>query len=173
MMYAFDADEEMSQLADPSTSQARTPAKKESTKKREAFFSSFASRAASVLPPPSKDRPIPMALMLTGGIRSRKGCVDALQSTKVDLVGIARAAVMKPRLPSEFLDGGIPDEDERTKVPVPELAEQPPWILRGSALKLVGAGWTTLYHCSQMGRLIQGKKITGKEGAWEVLKGLA
>lgn len=111
--------------------------------------------------------------MLTGGLRSRQGCVDALESTKVSLVGIARASALAPRLPLAFLDSTIPDDDERTKVPVPREAEHPPWVLNALPLKLVGAGWTTLYHASQMGRLIQGKSITGKEGALEVLKGLA
>ena len=59
------------------------------------YFLSFAKRARL-----QTDKP----LMLTGGFKTRQQAVDALASGATDIVGLARAMVLAPRLPDTWLE---------------------------------------------------------------------
>ena len=72
------------------------PARKESARRREAYFLEFASR----LRPAAS-----MAFMVTGGFRSHKGMEEALKSGDLDVVGIARPFCTEPDLPNLLLAG--------------------------------------------------------------------
>ena len=66
------------------------------------YFLEFASRAKGVTDVP---------IMLTGGFQRREQAVDAVTSGAVDLVSLARAMVLNPRLAEAWLteDGGDPE----------------------------------------------------------------
>lgn len=82
-----------------------------------------------------------MVLIVTGGLRTRKGMADAIQQGQVDCVGIARPACVYPDLPRTILDESIPDDDERSS--------PPKYIVKGSSfvgllpLQLAAPGWGT------------------------------
>jgi len=67
---------------------------RDSTKKREAFFLDFAEKVKKVSTVP---------LAVTGGFRSRKGMDQAIQSNATDMVGMARAMILMPDLPTKVL----------------------------------------------------------------------
>lgn len=69
---------------------------KESTRQREAYFLEFAERARQRTDVP---------LMVTGGFRSRRGMVAALESGAMDIVGLARPLAVDPELPRKVLNG--------------------------------------------------------------------
>ena len=181
MMHDFNADDEMAKLSSNSTTAGRPPVK-ESTRNREAFFAGFAKRAKSALPSKlvNGESNAQMALILTGGLRSRSGCVNAIESAHVDLCGIARASALDPALPRAFMDPSIPDDHidpshspgRSSIVPSPKTAEKPPGVLSMLPLKLMGAGWTTVYHALQMARIVHGKQPDPDAGSWELVKGL-
>ena len=66
------------------------------------YFLEFARRAKSVTSVP---------VMATGGFKKRQQAVDAVASGAVDMVGLARAMVLNPRLADVWLskEGGDPD----------------------------------------------------------------
>ena len=68
----------------------------------EPYFLRFARRAKGVTDVP---------LMLTGGFKRREQAVDAVVSGAVDMVSMARAMVLDPRLPEAWLteEGGDPE----------------------------------------------------------------
>jgi 2,4-dienoyl-CoA reductase-like NADH-dependent reductase (Old Yellow Enzyme family) len=68
--------------------------KRESTKRREAYFLQFAEEAANVAKAP---------LMVTGGFRSRLAMDEALSSGAADLIGIARPLCVDPDIPRKLL----------------------------------------------------------------------
>lgn len=68
--------------------------KKESTKKREAYFLDYCEKLRSVTPAP---------LMLTGGFRSKTGMEEALESKACDMIGVARALAIDPEFPNKLL----------------------------------------------------------------------
>lgn len=172
MMHNFNADEEVTKLAAPGDGNAAaSPPVRESTRKREAFFADFASRAATVLPETPKGA-APMALMITGGLRSRVGCVQAIEQSCVALCGIGRASVLDFRLPLRFLDAAVPDDDPKLRIASPAVTEKPPGLMSLLPLKLAGAGWTTLYHATQMARVANGKDPDVGAGSVELLLGL-
>lgn len=88
----------------------------------------------------------------------------------MDMCGIGRASALVPDLPRRFTDEFVSEED--AAVPAPDMAQQPPGLLKLVPLKLVGAGWTTLYHAAQMGRIVKGMKADPSIGGWNLLKGL-
>jgi len=69
---------------------------------RAAYFLDFARQAKKVTKVP---------LMLTGGFKRRDQAVDAVVSGAADMVGVARAMVLNPRLAEEWLteQGGDPE----------------------------------------------------------------
>jgi 2,4-dienoyl-CoA reductase-like NADH-dependent reductase (Old Yellow Enzyme family) len=71
--------------------------KKESTKKREAFFIEFAER---IRPHLTKAK-----LCVTGGFRSLEGMTRAVQERSTDLIGLARPLTAEPRLCADLIAG--------------------------------------------------------------------
>lgn len=71
--------------------------KRESTKKREAFFIEFAEK---ITPSLSKTR-----TYITGGFKTASAMVDALNI--VDGVGLARAVCLEPELPKQIINGEV------------------------------------------------------------------
>lgn len=67
---------------------------KDSTRKREAYFLSFAEKVRKEVSAP---------LMVTGGFRSGLGMNDALLSNAVDIIGLARPLAIDPELPNKLL----------------------------------------------------------------------
>ncbi len=66
------------------------------------YFIDFARRARARTNTP---------LMLTGGFKTREQAADAVASGTIDVVGLARAMVLDPRLPETWLTGGGRDPD--------------------------------------------------------------
>jgi 2,4-dienoyl-CoA reductase-like NADH-dependent reductase (Old Yellow Enzyme family) len=106
--------------------------KSERTLAREAFFIDFAIQIRTRFPD--------LVLMVTGGIRSRRGAEAVVQSKAGDLVGIGRPAAVNPKFPQLLLDKSVPDEEAQlvlAKVPLPG------WI-KFLDLKALGAGAETV-----------------------------
>ncbi|KAF1835223.1 FMN-linked oxidoreductase [Decorospora gaudefroyi] len=72
--------------------------KRESTKKREAFFLEFAEKITPAL--------TQTKTYVTGGLKSVPAMLDAL-STAVDGVGLARPVCLEPELPRQILAGAV------------------------------------------------------------------
>lgn len=70
--------------------------KRESTRRREAFFFEYAEKMREA---------VDLPLMLTGGFRSAAAMADALASGAIDLVGIARPLALEPDLAGKLLSG--------------------------------------------------------------------
>ncbi|MGI9325779.1 MAG: hypothetical protein ACR2PZ_11215 [Pseudomonadales bacterium] len=66
------------------------------------YFLDFARRARATTNTP---------LMLTGGFKTREQAADAVASGAIDVVGLARAMVLDPRLPKTWLTDGGHDPD--------------------------------------------------------------
>ena len=66
------------------------------------YFLDFARRAKEITNVP---------LMLTGGFKTREQAVDALLSDAIDMVGLARAMVLNPRLADVWLNEEVGDPD--------------------------------------------------------------
>ena len=77
-------------------SAAMVTGQRASTRAREAYFLDFAERFAKELAVP---------LMLSGGFRTRRGMIDALDGGAVDVIGLARPIAHEPDLPRRLLDG--------------------------------------------------------------------
>ncbi|GAA5926703.1 hypothetical protein JCM3775_007015 [Rhodotorula graminis] len=84
--------------------------KKESTKKREAYFVEF----AEAVKPSLKSA----TLCVTGGFRSRRAMEEAIKSGATDLVGLARPLTAEPYLIRDMLDGKT-DAARDNKFPAP------------------------------------------------------
>ncbi|MDQ0206623.1 NADH:flavin oxidoreductase/NADH oxidase family protein [Alkalicoccobacillus murimartini] len=69
---------------------------KESTKKREAYFIDYASKAKELIPTP---------LVVTGGFRTEVGMTEAIESGAVDMIGIAKPLALVPDLPNRIFQG--------------------------------------------------------------------
>jgi len=74
-------------------------AKKESTKKREAYFLDFAKQVRKISPIP---------LMITGGFRSIDFCNEVLSAGECDLIGMGRPFINNIAAIPRFLKGDIP-----------------------------------------------------------------
>lgn len=81
-------------------------AKRESTRRREAYFLEYAARIREVTGTP---------LMLTGGFRTRQAMDEALQSGAVDVIGLARPLALDPDLPRKLLSGEADRSDATDK----------------------------------------------------------
>lgn len=84
-------------------SPAMMGAAKRSTKEREAYFLAFAEKVRRVSSVP---------LCVTGGFLTPEGMASAISSGATDLIGLARALAIDPKLPSKIMDG----EAARSKV---------------------------------------------------------
>lgn len=111
------------------------PSLKASTRRREAYFLSYAERVRAELPE--------LPLMLTGGFRSAGGMVDAVESGAVDLVGLGRPLTVQPDFPAELLAGRA---DESVVSP------------RRSGIRLLDSLTELTYYSVQMWRMAKGKE---------------
>lgn len=112
--------------------QAPVEVKSERTAAREAFFLEFAKTV--------RQRHPDLILMLTGGFRTRAGCVAAIEDGACDLVGIGRPAAIEPTLPVRLLDESVEDE----KAGLPLIKVPTPWYAKFLPRNLVGAGAETV-----------------------------
>ncbi|HEY6880301.1 MAG TPA: NADH:flavin oxidoreductase/NADH oxidase family protein [Polyangiales bacterium] len=111
-----------------------TREQRQSTREREAYFFEYAAkvRARSAV-----------ALMLTGGFRSRTGMEQALASGAVDVIGLARPLVVEP----EFGQRLLSDPDARVEVPV-----------RSSGIRQLDGALETIWHSRQLERIGNGQQ---------------
>ncbi|NBC23335.1 MAG: NADH:flavin oxidoreductase [Gammaproteobacteria bacterium] len=70
--------------------------RRESTRRREAFFLEYAARMRERVKAP---------LAVTGGFRTRQAMADALAKGEVDVVGLARPLCTEPGLPRRLIEG--------------------------------------------------------------------
>jgi len=70
--------------------------RRESTKRREAFFLEYAARMRERIGTP---------LAVTGGFRTRRAMEEALANDEVDVIGLARPLCTEPDLPRRLIDG--------------------------------------------------------------------
>ncbi|KAJ5387012.1 Aldolase-type TIM barrel [Penicillium cosmopolitanum] len=123
---------------------AEIPVKSERTAAREAFFLEFAKTV--------RGRHPDLILMLTGGFRTRAGCVAAIEDGACDLVGIGRPAAVEPAFPLLLLDESVKDE----KAVLPLIKVPPPWYAKFLPRNLIGAGAETTYYAAQIQRFARG-----------------
>lgn len=117
----------------------KVPMKKESTRIRECFFADFAEKVQAL----EADVPI----QLSGGYRSRVGMADAIESGSTHLIGLGRAAVIEPDLPSKILLNERISDEEAIALP---HQIQGLWLARMMPAKLVGAGLPIQYFYYNM-----------------------
>ncbi|MER6972803.1 NADH:flavin oxidoreductase/NADH oxidase family protein [Nocardioides sp. NPDC000445] len=111
------------------------PSLKASTRRREAYFLSYAERVRAELPA--------LPLMLTGGFRTAGGMVDAVESGAVDLVGLGRPLTVQPDFPAQLLAGRA---DESVVNP------------RRSGIRMLDSLTELTYYSVQMWRMAKGKE---------------
>lgn len=128
----------------PATTTSKPSAR---TAQRESFFLDFAQTVRETFPS--------VALMVTGGFRTRFGMEEAVKSGNCDLVGIGRPAAVLPALPKEIiLNEKVEDVDANLTlkpVEVPRLVSMIP-------VKQMGAGVTSQYYSSQIQRMGRGEQ---------------
>lgn len=111
------------------------PVKSERTAAREAFFIEFAKTV--------RERHPELILMLTGGFRTRAGCVAAIEDGACDLVGIGRPAAIEPAFPLLLLDEDV--KDEKAVMPLEKVPV--PWYAGFLPRNLIGAGAESVSFC--------------------------
>jgi 2,4-dienoyl-CoA reductase-like NADH-dependent reductase (Old Yellow Enzyme family) len=130
-------------MAEPTV--ASTPPSRDAarTSARESFFLEFAHTVREAFPE--------LALMVTGGFRTRVGMEAALNSGACDLIGIARPAAVLPSLPKDIIlnTEKLPAEEAEVSLAPLRL----PWLFRHLLAKQVGAGFQTKYYASQIQRM--------------------
>lgn len=82
--------------------------RKKSTEKREAYFLEYIEKARTLTNTP---------LMLTGGFRSVAVMEKALESNKLDIIGLARPFCLYPELANQIFDGTVKQFD----APIPRI----------------------------------------------------
>lgn len=120
---------------------------KESTKKREAYFSDFIVKARKATKTP---------LMLTGGFRSVAAMEEALKNDELDIIGLARPFARNVNVANEFLNGKI------QSFPVPKIKTGIKAIDKKGFLD-------TLWHTYQLVRIGNGKNPNSNTSAWYIL----
>lgn len=83
---------------DRATVREETPAKRETTRKREAYFLDYAEAIRKVCQFP---------MMVTGGFRTRAVMEDALASGSTDVIGLGRPLCTDPDTPRDLMEGRI------------------------------------------------------------------
>ncbi|KAI7766405.1 hypothetical protein LZL87_013675 [Fusarium oxysporum] len=109
--------------------------KKESTKAREAFFLDFATAIRDQFPG--------LPLLVTGGFRSRKVIEDALASGSLDIVGLARPAMLDPSVPTNTLLNKSKKDNEARAI---AISIPTPWLLKKIGNYVIGAGYETAWY---------------------------
>ncbi|OZM55941.1 NADH oxidase [Lottiidibacillus patelloidae] len=124
--------------------------KKESTKKREAYFLHYAEKVRTLINTP---------LVVTGGFRTVSAMNEAIECGAVDMIGIARPFTLIPDLPNKVFNGTYePLQDKPIKTGLSLIDNNLPIIEMGwygQQLKRMGQGkapkpnlspWSTLLH---------------------------
>ncbi|MDX1669796.1 MAG: NADH:flavin oxidoreductase/NADH oxidase family protein [Limnobacter sp.] len=124
-----------------------TGSKKESTKKREAYFLDFAEKVRETLK---------MPLMLTGGFRSVGGMKEALNSGAVDLIGLARSVAIEPDSPNRLLS------DQEPRYPVKPLITGIKGVDKSGLLEIQ-------WYTRQIKRMAKGRDPVPNEHPWIML----
>ena len=158
-----------------------TSTPKEQKPTRQAFFTRFSQHAIKTLSSASDISTRPL-ILLTGGLRTPALLTTALALNHADLVGIGRAAIRSPDIPTilkskvvsshasvaERAPTSTPDDWEAPFTCEPELKDPPypplnwVWNLLMS-VKLVGAGADMAWHTLAM-RAIASLPMTGSDG---------
>ena len=112
--------------------------RKESTKKREAYFIDYVEKARKVTKVP---------LMLTGGFRTASGMENAIASGELDIVGVARPFAVFPNFANDLFSGNRSDFSVRIKK---------------AGVKAIDSAMNIIWYEAQIKRLGKGKtpKIT-------------
>jgi 2,4-dienoyl-CoA reductase-like NADH-dependent reductase (Old Yellow Enzyme family) len=118
---------------------------RESTKKREAYFSDFIVKARKVTNTP---------LMLTGGFRTMEAMEEALENNELDIIGMARPFARNINVANDFLEGKITEH-------------QVPLIKVGIQLIDKKGFLDTKWHTEQLIRIGHGKKPNLKMSGWK------
>ncbi|SPJ93228.1 related to NADH oxidase [Fusarium torulosum] len=112
-----------------------TRVKQESTTAREAFFLDFAKAIRNEFPN--------LPLLVTGGFRSRKVMEGALSGNALDIVGMARPAVLNASAASNTLLDMRKKDDEARAIAV---SVPTPWLLKKIGNYVIGAGYETAWY---------------------------
>ncbi|KAH7110744.1 NADH:flavin oxidoreductase/NADH oxidase [Dactylonectria macrodidyma] len=121
-----------------------TSAKKVTVKDRtrEAFFLEFARAIRKQVPG--------LPLVVTGGFRSRKVMEAALDDDALDLIGIARPAILNPSVPKNtILNTAVEEKDAKAYARLIE----PHWLLKKIGNVVIGAGAETLWYAKQIAKM--------------------
>ncbi|KXS10404.1 FMN-linked oxidoreductase [Gonapodya prolifera JEL478] len=113
--------------------------KKESTKKREAYFLDFASEARKTVKK--------MPLMITGGFRTRSVMAEAIRSGDADLIGLGRPVCLHPEIAVALLSNPY----KTFTVPSPKID----WDQVRTETPMIGNG-ESLWYSAQIHRLADG-----------------
>lgn len=120
---------------------------KESTRRREAYFLEFAQRIREKIAVP---------LVVTGGFRTVKGMVAAVEKNEIDMVGLARPLAVDPYLPLKIMAGenytspiksiktGIRMIDDMAMLELTWYEQQLKRISKGKPPKIDKSIWTTM-----------------------------
>ncbi|KAA1084457.1 hypothetical protein PGT21_028380 [Puccinia graminis f. sp. tritici] len=136
----------------PTSKEEVTPqpkSKKKGVDRREAYYVEFTQEARRVLRTISTEsrQPCPI-LMTTGGFRSRSGMAAAISNEETDLIGLGRPACLDPLLSTKILDSNLANYVSPNP-PVPGVTL---WKIL-VPVKLVGAGFKTMWHTWQLHRM--------------------
>jgi 2,4-dienoyl-CoA reductase-like NADH-dependent reductase (Old Yellow Enzyme family) len=127
----------------------KTPEKKDSTIKREAYFLDYAEKVKAEISTP---------LVVTGGFRSAAGIKEALASGAVDMAGVARPFAVDARFGKRVLD---------TPSYVSTVRPITSGIKKIDAMAIMEISWYTM----QIERLSRGKPPQNKaDGVWPAVK---
>lgn len=135
------------------------------TGRREAFFQNFARRCRSTLPADSR-----LKILLTGGLRSRHGIASVVNPDNgaADIACLGRPAAVFPSLPLRLMDTSIEDGSPEAGTPdykVPAVSS-----LALVPVKIIGAGWGTLWHTFHMAQTVLNKGSDAKKSTWSLFK---
>jgi len=135
------------------------------TGRREAFFQNFARRCRSTLPADTR-----LKLFLTGGLRTRHGIASAIHPDDgaVDMTCLGRPAAVFPTLPKRLMDTSI--EDGSPEAGTPEFKVPAVSTLALVPVKVIGAGWGTLWHTFHMAQAVLGKGENPKKSTYTLIK---
>ncbi len=115
----------------------------QSTREREAYFLRYAEQVRTRVPG--------LALMVTGGFRTRGAMVDAVRSGACDVIGLARPLAISPEAPAGLLDARLDRVRERDG---------------RVGVKQVDAAVDLFWHTRQLQRLGAGRRPDLDAGAW-------
>ncbi|EPQ32228.1 uncharacterized protein PFL1_00425 [Pseudozyma flocculosa PF-1] len=174
VMEGFDSEAEKAKVS----GKQYQPKTSKRTAAREAFFASFSRQCRSVVTPPSSSpEETRLKLILTGGLRTRAGIASVLSPSSdpdndgagVDMACLGRPAALYPDLPRRLLDPALPDmEADTPRYTIPAVG-----ALGLLPIKLVGAGWGTMWHSLMMAQIAIGSTPDPKASVIKLFRDLA